>query len=55
MTNVMIQQALMRASKYLLGRQSSNGGFCFYRSKYVDEPNLFDTYHAVSCADLTRL
>jgi len=33
---------------YLRSRQSFNGAFCFYRSDYVDEPNLHDTYHAVA-------
>lgn len=39
--------ALARASAYLLSRQSPAGGFCFYRTEYLDEPNLDDTYHAV--------
>lgn len=41
------------AVSYLLGRQSPNGGFCFYRTNGVEEPNLFDTFHAV--AALTQL
>lgn len=36
------------ARRYLLVRQSPSGGFCFYRSTYVDEPNLGDTWHAVA-------
>jgi hypothetical protein len=39
------------AVDYLLGRQSPNGGFCFYRTFGVEEPNLFDTYHAVTALD----
>jgi hypothetical protein len=35
-------------SSYLRGRQSYNGGFCFYRYEGVDEPSLHDTYHAIA-------
>lgn len=45
--------ALQRAGTYLRGRQCPQGGFCFYRTEYVNEPNLADTYHAV--AALARL
>ena len=44
--------ALTRVTRYLHGRESPRGGFCFYRSAEVDEPNLFDTYHAVSTLTL---
>lgn len=37
-----------RAIGYLLERQSSAGGFCFYRWEHIDEPNLSDTWHAVA-------
>jgi hypothetical protein len=47
-----VQAAVRRAVDYLLGRQSANGGFCFYKSQYVDEPNLSDTYHAVAALRL---
>lgn len=50
---VRLRAALDKARTYLLGRQSVNGGFCFYRSAGVDEPNPFDTWHAV--AALRRL
>jgi hypothetical protein len=40
------------ACRYLLGRQSPTGGFCFYRSEYLDEANLFDTWHAVAALAL---
>jgi len=36
-----------RVRKYLVSRQSTNGGFCFYRSAYADHPNLADTASAV--------
>ena len=44
--------ARQQARHYLLGRQSPSGGFCFYRSEYLDEPNLFDTWHAVAALTL---
>jgi hypothetical protein len=47
-----IHQSRTLARHYLLGRQSPSGGFCFYRSAYLDEPNLFDTWHAVAALNL---
>ncbi|MFN4343014.1 MAG: hypothetical protein ACK4FE_13445 [Azonexus sp.] len=38
--------------RYLQARQSPGGGFCFYRSAYLDEPNISDTYHAVRALHL---
>ncbi len=46
------EAAVMRAQAYILSRQSAPGGFCFYRSGPVDEPNLRDTYHAVAALTL---
>ncbi len=43
-----IEKALLRAQAYLGGRQCHNGGFCFYRNDYLEEPNLHDTYHALA-------
>lgn len=43
-----IEKALLRAEAYLGGRQCHNGGFCFYRNDYLEEPNLHDTYHALA-------
>lgn len=40
--------AVERARTYLLERQSPQGGFCFYRGYYVEEPNLADTWHAIA-------
>lgn len=40
--------ALDRARDYLIERQSPDGGFCFYRGYYLEEPNLSDTWHAVA-------
>lgn len=41
------QASCQRALAYLRGKQSPEGGFCFYRTAGVEEPNLADTYHAV--------
>jgi len=35
------------AVAYLASRQSPSGGFCFYRTEFLDQPNLADTYCAV--------
>jgi hypothetical protein len=43
-----VDESAALAEAYLLSRQSTNGGFCFYRSEFSDEPNLSDTYHAVA-------
>lgn len=48
-----IEVACDRAIGYLTARQSLRGGFCFYRTDWIDEPNLSDTYHAARA--LTRL
>lgn len=49
------RKALAAAEAYIRGRQSPNGGFCFYRSHLIDQPSLADTYHAVaSLAQLGR-
>jgi hypothetical protein len=42
------QRAVAKTLDYLRGRQSANGGFCFYRWRGVDEPNLHDTWHALA-------
>lgn len=44
--------AVVRAAAYIRSRQSSCGGFCFYRYGSVDEPNLGDTYYAVAALRL---
>lgn len=40
------------AAAYLRSRQSPGGGFCGYRSELLDEPNPFDTWHAVASLGL---
>lgn len=50
-----LQAALDKARAYLLSRQSASGGFCFYRGAGVDEPNPFDTWHAVAALKLFGL
>jgi hypothetical protein len=47
-----LRKAVVRAESYIRSRQSDNGGFCFYRADYVDEPNLHDTYYAVAALKL---
>ncbi len=37
-----------RACRYTLGRQTPDGGFCFYRAWGVEEPNAPDTYFAIA-------
>jgi hypothetical protein len=44
------RNAIAKATDYLRDRQSSNGGFCFYR--WLGEPNLHDTWHAMSALTL---
>jgi Prenyltransferase and squalene oxidase repeat len=36
--------AVTKAVEYLRAKQSYNGGFCFYKYAYLDQPNLRDTY-----------
>jgi hypothetical protein len=48
------QAAVPRAVDYLRGKQSYNGGFCFYRRGPVDQPNVKDTYHAVAALALAK-
>ena len=39
--------ARAQAVDYLLRHQSASGGFCYYQTDDLQEPNLADTYHAV--------
>ncbi|MHB1094372.1 MAG: prenyltransferase/squalene oxidase repeat-containing protein [Thiobacillus sp.] len=48
-----LDRAIDRARAYLLGRQCANGGFSFYRTDYLEEPDPSDTWHAI--AALSRL
>lgn len=43
-----LRLSLLLTGQYLTERQSPGGGFCFYRGYYLEEPNLADTFHAVS-------
>lgn len=43
-----LRSSLLLTRQYLTERQSPSGGFCFYRGYYLEEPNLADTFHAVS-------
>jgi len=46
-----LDSALDGARAYLLGRQCANGGFSFYRTAYLEEPDPSDTWHAVAALD----
>lgn len=37
-----------RALGYVAARKCSAGGFCFYRTRFLEEPNLADTFYALS-------
>ena len=43
-----IAPALRRAVEYLDSRRCRDGGYCFYRTDYVEEPSVHDTYHALA-------
>lgn len=43
----MCQRAVAAAKVYVLDRQSPSGGFCFYRTSGLDQPNLGDTRFAL--------
>ena len=47
-----VAKACTRAAQYVLSRQCASGGFCFYRSEHIEEPNLADTHHAVATLKL---
>jgi prenyltransferase beta subunit len=51
-TSGALRDIATRAAGYLRARESPDGGFCFYRSADIDEPNLLDTYHAVAALAL---
>jgi hypothetical protein len=46
------RKAVAKAETYIHSRRSREEGYCFYKSEYVDEPNLCDTYHAVAALRL---
>jgi hypothetical protein len=45
--------AVAKAVTYVYAKQSYNGGFCFYKYAYLDQPNLHDTYHALQALKLS--
>jgi hypothetical protein len=47
-----VASALADAQRYVLSRQSPSGGFCVYHSELLDEPNPFDTWHALGTLEL---
>lgn len=44
-----------RAADYIASRQCANGGFCAYRSIYLEQANLADTWHALASLQLLGL
>ncbi|MGY6258222.1 prenyltransferase/squalene oxidase repeat-containing protein [Paraburkholderia caledonica] len=52
--SVHITAVLERAEQYLLTRQGPDGGFCSYRSRYVEDGNLADTANAIHALTLLR-
>ena len=53
-TDNRIEQAIDRAVDYIASRQCHNGGFCYYRTDDLEEPNLHDTYYAVAACGLVQ-
>src|SRR5512144_1089931 len=49
-----LEAALERAAEYITSRQCRNGGFCYYRYADLEEPNLHDTYYAVTAYELLQ-
>ena len=47
-----VMDVCARAKQYLLTRQGPDGGFCVYRSQYVDDANLGDTASAIHALTL---
>jgi hypothetical protein len=45
-------EAIAPAMRYVLNRRTAGGGFCFYRCEHLEEPNLQDTYYAVTALTL---
>jgi hypothetical protein len=43
-----IEHALQRATAYLDSRRCRDGGYCFYRTDYIEESSVHDTYHALA-------
>jgi hypothetical protein len=43
-----VTRAIDRSLAYVASRQCRAGGFCFYRTEYLEEPNLHDTYYALA-------
>jgi len=47
-------QARARAASYVISRQCANGGFCVYRSIYLEQANLADSWHALASLQLLQ-
>ena len=47
-----LRSAVANGLAYLRSKQSDNGGFCFFKFRYLDRPNLRDSYHAAAALRL---
>ncbi|UIE36550.1 prenyltransferase/squalene oxidase repeat-containing protein [Leptodesmis sichuanensis] len=52
MSNLQMNNILKRTVQYLSSKQCANGGFCVYKTEYLEEPNPTDTFFAVSSFQL---
>jgi hypothetical protein len=43
-----LRSAVASGLAYLRSKQSENGGFCFFKYRYLDRPNLRDSYYATT-------
>jgi hypothetical protein len=43
-----LRSAVASGLAYLRSKQSDNGGFCFFKYRYLDRPNLRDSYYATT-------
>jgi hypothetical protein len=50
-----LSRSVAASASYLYGTQSDNGGFCFFKYQYFEQPNLRDTYHAIAALRLCGL
>jgi hypothetical protein len=47
-----LRAAVANGLAYLRSKQSDGGGFCFFKFRYLDRPNLRDSYHAATALRL---
>jgi hypothetical protein len=47
-----LRSAVANGLAYLRSKQGDNGGFCFFKFRYLDRPNLRDSYYAATALKL---